>query len=573
MAFLQNIQTRDELADYLGIPRKKLTHILYVRRVENCYVTFSIPKRAGGTREICAPDDDLKSIQKRLALNLQQYRKRIWEGKGISLNIAHAFEPEKGIITNARIHRNKRYVVNIDLEDFFGTIHFGRVMGYLEKNVDFKMPHKVATIIAQLCCYNGKLPQGAPTSPVISNMICEILDFKLLQIAKKYKLDYTRYADDLTFSTNHKAFPEKYDEFYRAVNGAIKHAGFVVNDKKTRLQYRDSRQTVTGLIVNKKLNIDHRYYKETRAMAHSVYKTGEFQIHGETGTLAQLEGRFAFINQLDKYNNKCCLLKNQTKKLTKKQFSRNLNGRERQYQQFLFYKYFYANTKPLIVTEGKTDILYVKAALMNMHNKYPNLIELQSDGKFDFKISFLRRSKRFRYFFDLSLDGADTMRNVYNFYTGNDSRPAYYTHFSKVCEKAPEHSVILLFDNELKDKDRPISKFLSDIKDKDIKKKLESSYKERLLPNSNLYIITNPLVGNAKICAIEDLFDERTRGQIIDGKKLSLKDDYDPKTEYGKDTFSKYVLNNYKTIDFSQFTIMLDKINEVVADEKTFVKD
>lgn len=185
MALFYQMETRNELADYLGIPRKKLTHILYVCKVETCYRSFEIPKRSGGVREICAPDDELKSIQKRLAIKLQQYRKQCWERKGITPNISHAFVPQKGIITNARIHRNKRYVVNIDLEDFFGSIHFGRVMGYFEKNTDFRMSHEVAVVIAQLCCHNGKLPQGAPTSPIVSNMICEILDFRLLKIAEK----------------------------------------------------------------------------------------------------------------------------------------------------------------------------------------------------------------------------------------------------------------------------------------------------------------------------------------------------------------------------------------------------
>lgn len=152
------MQTRNELADYLAVPRKKLTHILYVRKIENCYVTFSVPKRSGGTREISAPDCELKSIQKKLAFLLQQYRHSIWAEKGISPNIAHAFEEKKGIISNACIHRNKRYVINYDLVDFFGSIHLGRVIGYFEKNANFKVSHKVATVIAQLCCYKGKLP-------------------------------------------------------------------------------------------------------------------------------------------------------------------------------------------------------------------------------------------------------------------------------------------------------------------------------------------------------------------------------------------------------------------------------
>ena len=561
MSSFKNMQTRNELADYLAIPRKKLTHILYVRKIENCYVTFTVPKRSGGTREISAPDSELKSIQKQLAFLLQRYRHSIWAEKGISPNIAHAFEEKKGIITNACIHRNKRFVVNIDLVDFFGSIHLGRVIGYFEKNTDFMMSHKVATAIAQLCCYKGKLPQGAPTSPVVSNLICEILDFKLLQIAKKYHLDYTRYADDLTFSTNDGTFLEKYDAFYHSVSGAIHHAGFEINEKKTRFQYRDSRQTVTGLVVNKKLSVDRRYYKDTRAMANQLYKTGDFQILGVSGTLAQLEGRFAFINQLDKYDN-------QNRQEEKRNF-RSLNGREREYQKFLFYRYFFANKKPLIVTEGKTDILYIKAALMNQHEKYPKLIQLQPDGTFDFKISFLRRSKRLQYFFNIGIDGADTMQNIYAYYTGKwnrDRRFSYFKFFSSKCLSSPKHPVILVFDNELDDKTKPIHKFVNPL-EKDlpgIEDRVRTSLTIQLMENSNLYLVTHQLVNGKTVCEIEDLFDEQTRNVIIDSKKLSLDDKWDKKTEFGKDIFSKYIFNNYKTIDFSQFTTLLDKINAIV---------
>ena len=127
---------------------------------------------------------------------------------------------------------------------------------------------------------------------------------RLLKIAKKYKLDYTRYADDLTFSTNDRKFLEIQEQFYQEVAKEIESSGFKINDKKTRLQFRDSRQEVTGVIVNKKLNVNRDYYKRTRAMAYELYTKGEFFIDGEAGTMNQLEGRFSFIDQLEQYNNK-----------------------------------------------------------------------------------------------------------------------------------------------------------------------------------------------------------------------------------------------------------------------------
>ena len=147
------------------------------------------------------------------------------------------------------------------------------------------------------------MPQGAPTSPIITNFLCQILDHRLLKISKKYRLDYTRYADDLTFSTNNGNFLELKDEFLNEIQREISHAGFKINEKKTRLLYKDSRQMVTGLVVNKKLNVTQEYFRTTKAMAHSLYTKGEFIIDGQPGTIEQLEGRFSFINQLDWYNN------------------------------------------------------------------------------------------------------------------------------------------------------------------------------------------------------------------------------------------------------------------------------
>ncbi|WP_314164638.1 reverse transcriptase domain-containing protein [Lachnoanaerobaculum gingivalis] len=158
--------------------------------------------------------------------------------------------------------------------------------------------------MAQLTCYNGKLPQGAPTSPIISNLICQILDYKILILCKKYRLNYTRYADDLTFSTNNKVFSENYTLFLEELKDIVTSSGFDINVEKTHFQKFNSRQTVTGLSVNKKLNVQNDFYKKTRSMANTLYKTGKFTIDGKEGTFKKLEGRFSFINELVKYNNR-----------------------------------------------------------------------------------------------------------------------------------------------------------------------------------------------------------------------------------------------------------------------------
>ena len=559
MKKISDIQSRNDLADFLGIRRSSLTHILYVKKPETYYHTFEIPKRNGEMRMICASCGDLKVLQRKLSSMLWFYQKIIWNEKNIKPNISHAFEKEKSIITNARIHRNKRFIINLDLENFFDSFHFGRVQGYFEKNKNFKLPRDVAVIIAQIACYKGHLPQGAPSSPIITNLICQTLDIDLLRVTKKYRLDYTRYADDLTFSTNNKHFIDYRDAFLTEVTEVIKRAGFSVNEKKTRIQFKDSRQEVTGLIVNKKLNINHDYLRKTRAMAHQLYTKGEFLINGMPGNLNQLEGRFSFIDQLDHYNNTL-----DPREIRHDAF--HLNGRERQYQAFIFYKCIFANEKPLIVTEGKTDIRYLKAALKSLYLKYPRLIQKDAEGKFVYKFSFFRRTKRWKYFFGISLDGADAMRNLYRYHAGNKSTPSYLRYFHRLSGQEQRQPIVLLYDNEMKS-DRPLKKFLVDEIHftEEQKRELQSNLYIRLLPNSKLFLATNPLVADKEECEIEDLFLEELLALNLDGKTFCRKDKFDNTVYFGKEIFSQYIYENYKNIDFSQFIPLLDAIDAIVA--------
>ncbi|MBS4207203.1 retron Ec67 family RNA-directed DNA polymerase/endonuclease [Bacillus sp. FJAT-50079] len=554
MMEFHDIKTRNHLADFLKIPRKNLSYLLYKRGINTLYSSFEIDKKNGGVRKINAPLAELKDIQKKLAVALYKHKKN---NQKIKNNLSHAFEKEKSIVTNAKIHRNKRLVLNIDLENFFESFHFGRVRGFFIKNNKFLLSSEVATVIAQLTCYEGKLPQGAPTSPIITNLICEILDQRLLKIAKKYKLDYTRYADDLTFSTNDKNFFDLQTAFYERLSSELIRAGFKINDKKKRLQIRDSRQVVTGLVVNKKINVKRIYYKETRAMAHQLYKEGKFEINGKPANLNQLEGRFTFINQLTRYNNKLD---------GEKHNFNNLSSRELQYQKFLFYKYFYANPKPIIVTEGKTDIAYLKASLKNLYNEYPNLITKNIDGSFEFKVSFLNKTKRLAYFLGIFQDGGSGLNNIYKFFDANTKKSTtnYLSYFKMISNTLPKSPVILMFDNEIKSgKNKPIGNFINHAKLDDKKKGiLEDKYMVNII--DNLYLLTVPLIDGKSECDIEDLFGKNTLSQKIDGREFCRKDKYDHSKYYGKEIFSKYILNNYTDINFNKFRSILNNINNII---------
>ena len=565
MRMFCDAETRNEFADFLKISRSQLSYVLFVKRPQSYYKTFEIPKKSGGTRVINAPSGELKYIQEQLSKRLVDYQRSIWEEEGIYPTLSHGFEKGKSIITNARIHRNKRYVVNLDIESFFNSFHFGRVVGFFEKNRHFHLPHEVAVTIAQIVCYNGVLPQGAPSSPVITNYICRILDRRLLILAKEYGLDYTRYADDLSFSTNDTRFASKYGEFLDLVNSEIQRAGFRVNIKKTRLLFEASRQEVTGLIVNKKINVDRHFYKETRAMAHHLYTDSEFSVSGNAGTIEQLEGRFSFIDQIEHYNNK----------LSKgKKNHYNLNGREREYQTFLFYKYFFANPKPLILTEGKTDIRYLKAALRSLYREYPTLIKKGEDGSFQFEISFFKRSRRWEYFFGLSLDGADTLGNICQCYVSKHSKgmPRIFEYLKRVSGRNPQNPVVFIFDNETKS-DRPLKKFLQKqgIDDEGRKHLAEKLYVQ-IQNGTNLFLVTNPLANEESEAAIESLFPKDVLSHEIDGKFFSLENDYDSTTHYGKEAFSKYIESNYNCLDFSGFRPILNALVDTIEANKSLHK-
>lgn len=565
MTIFNGMKTRVDLAKAIDIPLKTLTYILYVKGVNNYYTSFMIDKKNGTQRLIEAPQKELKQVQVALEKLLMAEQVKVWKEKDIHPNLSHAFIKKKGIISNASIHRNKRFVLNLDLKDFFYSFHFGRVRGFFLKNRDFACSEEVATVIAQLCCYNGRLPQGAPTSPVITNLIFQIVDWKILLLAKKYKVDYTRYADDLTFSTNIKTFDE--DEFIAELRKIIEYTGFQINEHKTRLSFKDSRQEVTGLVVNKKINVKREYYRTTRAMLSSLYKIGTFTIEESEGKISQLEGRLSFIDQIDHYNN----IHNGATK--------SLNAREKQYRDFLFYKHFYHMDKPVVVTEGKTDARYIRAALKKYYAEYPELIRKDEEGRFEYKISFFKRTDKISYLFGMAKDGADSMTKIYNLYSGKGGAPNLYDKFHRICAKSAQWPTMLLFDNEMsgerKKQPKPLRKFVRNF-DGHLGEKIIISIEEKqhalILDDSNLYLVTIPLVKGKTECEIEDLFDEKTLGIKIAGKSFSCSGNFDEKVHYGKDIFSKYVLSHYEEIDMENFKALLNTIRNVIIEYKEAIR-
>jgi RNA-directed DNA polymerase len=281
MKDLHDISTIEELAQALDVPSGHLKYHLHIVRSSKSYRTFTIPKRDGSLRTIHAPVDGLKHIQKRLNTLFQH----AYQTKPS----AHGFLPKKSIVTNAEAHTRRQWVLNIDLQDFFPSIHFGRVRGML-MGIPYKLSPEVATVIAQLCCRrteggeHAALPQGAPSSPMITNMICARMDAQLQRLAYRSRATYTRYADDLTFSTTLKRLPPTLattsDEnsfnptLSLELREIVEGNGFTVNERKSRLQPYFQRQEVTGLIVNDGVNTPRKYVRQIRAMIHAWQKFG-----------------------------------------------------------------------------------------------------------------------------------------------------------------------------------------------------------------------------------------------------------------------------------------------------------
>lgn len=229
------------------------------------YRQFGIKKKSGGERSIHAPCQGLKHVLRSLNLVLQC----VFEPH----NRATGFVPGKSVVDNAQFHVGQRHVLNLDLQDFFHSFDRNRVkMGFMRGPLGLRGDREpLAFLLACLCTHpfvvNGEqrvvLPQGAPTSPTVTNMLCETLDRRLNGLAKRFGLQYSRYADDITFSGGYHFISAKgfNEELHRIIEDD---QSLVINPDKTRFQNASYRQEVTGLIVNEKVNVPRRYVKELR---------------------------------------------------------------------------------------------------------------------------------------------------------------------------------------------------------------------------------------------------------------------------------------------------------------------
>ena len=550
---LRQAKSLSDLAYILGEKPKVLSYVLYKIPANAKYKAFKIPKKSGGNRVIQAPVARLKIIQKSLANLLKDIYLEIQKKRKIKTNciVSHGFKPHLSIITNARNHRNKNYVFNSDLKDFFPSINFGRVQGFFVRNEDFSLAPKVATVIAQIACHGNSLPQGSPCSPIISDFIGHILDMRLLKIAARNRCTYTRYVDDLTFSTNEHTFPKAIalpdrnnQNRWIAGDALLKDvfkSGFKLNDAKTRVQYKSSRQEATGLIVNKKVAVPTEYYLKTRAMCHNLVKDG-FAFVARDGVPepisdAVLRGRLSYIHHVRSMQNK---LENGP--------SLKATAPFKLYQQYLNYVSFFGISKPVIIGEGVTDTIYLKAALNQLAAKFPNLIEVAA-GKKEHKLQFFKYGNSSRELMGLS-GGTGELKNLLGEYRKR------ITGF----KAGGTQPVIILVDN-----DDGAKAFFSALGT--ITKSKVTGADPFYYVYANLYAVPIPTTGNP-VKAIEGLFAPALLTTIHDGKKLDLNNkEPDGSKFYSKHTFAKYVVRpNQDKIDFRGFEPLLTAIEQVMTE-------
>lgn len=564
---LKAATSRKELAAVLGYAPASMTAIVYKMPKDRKYTTFEIDKKSGGKRTIKAPVAKLKKLQSHLSHVLYQCLSEIEKDRGAK-PISFGFRRDRSIAENASRHKRRRWVLNLDLEDFFPSFNFGRVRGFFLKDKAFHLHPEVATTIAQIACDGTALPQGSPCSPVISELIAQILDMRLVRLAKKYSVTYTRYADDITFSTSQKEFPKGLahvdandpsiwhlsDELVGEITGS----GFVINNTKIRMHFRGSRQMVTGLVVNEKVNIRSDYYRRARAMCDSLFQTGKYFTvtqppagEGEEpvpeliDSLSPLEGILGHIYTV-----------------TQSEERRSVQEQRQQprairklYRRFLFYKYFMALKAPLIVTEGKTDPIYLREAIQSRADSHPVLGVLGEDG-FNHAVRYFNYEGLAHEITDLG-GGTGDLKSIPLDYLRN-LRPSKEAH-KPLLHKPMEHPVIIVLDN-----DEGLASVASTVKKNfgvSINLKSTSDFYN---VTDNLYIVKTPENGSNGTC-IEDLFPKEWRNYKVNGKKLNTASKIDPLKDLSKEAFAKSVVRpNADSIDFSKFDSLLGRISKAI---------
>jgi len=306
---LSNFLTIKNLAEAMNLTVNKLRFLTYDRKTSEVthYVRLKMAKKSGGFRLISAPMPELKAAQHWILENILS--------KIEVHQAAHGFLPGKNIVSNAAPHIGAKVIVNVDLKDFFPSISYRRVKGMFQT---YGYSEAIATIFALLCTAptveeveiddktyfvaigQRHLPQGSPASPAVSNIIAKRLDKGLSKIAENLGFKYTRYADDLTFSSDNKE--AEVAKLLGQIRYIVDAQGFIVNEEKTKILRSGRQQEVTGIVVNNKLAIDRKELRKFRAVLHQAETKGLDALSwgNSPDLIASLKGYANFVFMVDK---------------------------------------------------------------------------------------------------------------------------------------------------------------------------------------------------------------------------------------------------------------------------------
>ena len=559
---LQTATTLQNLAYILEIKPSTLSYHLYIlgtdrdKRNINKYEEFEIPKKSGGVRKILAPNEDLKSIQSKLSGLLYACIEEINLKRNIKGNLSYGYQKGLSTVHHAKVHSKKRFVFSIDLKDFFNSINFGRVRGFFISNKNFNLQPKIATILAQIACHENILPQGSPCSPVISNLIGHILDVNLAKLAYESGCSYSRYCDDITFSTNKKSFPHKIafthdGQKYLPSKTLIKileKNGFVINSEKIRMSYFYSQQTVTGLTVNRRVNTPRVYRDTVRALVHNLCFKGDFEFSGsfkkdkieENNKLNSLQGMLNYIARIEHdYRESNPNFKNSYPNYN------NLTKNEKVFRDYLLYRYFFNPNEITVFGEGKTD----KAHLLHY-------LKFRSEKANSLPISFNSWKK---YNFN---NFENNLFNVISGSGGTGDIKKLIKEYSKLCKgfhkSDIQNPLIILIDN--------------DEGSKEIQKLIKNYKKLSYLPGSddfyhiayNMYVVFLPRLNNQET-DIESFYSKNIIDIALNGRFFEKSDKLIDGSSYPKSVFaSQTVPQNHALVDWSNFDQIFERIQLAV---------
>lgn len=551
-----------DLAHLIHVQPKTLSYHVYFDKQK--YSEFTIPKKNGGKRCISKPNKQLKFIQAKISKILYECVDEIHVKNHTQEYLSYGYRKGVSVYDNARVHRKKRYVFNIDLKDFFDAINPGRVEGFFIKDNNFELDSDVSKLIAKIVCYNNVLPQGSPSSPIISNLIGHILDIRLSKMARSYGCSYSRYCDDITFSTNQNTFPKALAYSNDAKRWlpskvlvrTISRSGFEINMQKVRMSYSYSQQRVTGLSVNKKVNTTRVYRDTVRALVHSLCTKGEFEFRGSfnkdkiknDSKLDSLQGMLNYIARIEYQE-----LRSNPKIKRSYPNINELTKSEKTYKDYILFRYFFNPEKITIFGEGKTDKIHLKHYL-----KYR---EESEDLTKSLPINFSKwKDINFHSFESRVFDvisksgGTGDIRKLIN---------EYRNCCKKFYVSKDQNPVIILIDD-----DKGSEEILMKV-EKVKKDKLSTVFRKDFYHiGYNLYLIFLPRI-NSTETDIENFYSKKIidlprKGVYFEKSNLSHN-----KPSYSKRIFATEIVpRNQELVDWSNFDPIFERIQLAVQDFK-----